>query len=102
MAGSKRFWAGTHGYTPGMPAHADDRLKDLVALAATRRANLPLRFLRQTAHFTTPLSDPVVARKAVDTTGPRPSARRSSDSGWRPATWPTGWAFGGSAARPSC
>ena len=49
-----------------MPAHADDRLADLVALAATRRARLPLRFLRQTAHFTTPLSDPAIARKAVD------------------------------------
>jgi citrate lyase beta subunit len=49
-----------------MPAHADDRLADLVALAATRRTRLPLRYLVQTAHFTTPLSDPAVARKAVD------------------------------------
>jgi citrate lyase beta subunit len=47
-------------------AEGDDRRRALRTDLATRRADLPLRYWRQGAHFTTPAADPVLARKAVE------------------------------------
>lgn len=43
-----------------------DALRLSVRAALKRRAELPLRFWRQQAHFTTPAADPTMARKAVE------------------------------------
>jgi citrate lyase beta subunit len=42
------------------------RRREVAAELAGRRADLPLRFWRQQAHLTTPASDAVMARKAVE------------------------------------
>lgn len=43
----------------------DAHRREVTALLAARRADLPLRFWRQQAHLTTPASDAGMARKAV-------------------------------------
>src|SRR5579864_7591367 len=40
--------------------------KQLVYTAEARKADLPLKFLRQQAHFTTPASDLAMVTKAVE------------------------------------
>lgn len=45
---------------------ADSRRKELVADARSLKANLPLKYLRQQAHFTTPASDLGMVTKAVE------------------------------------
>ena len=45
---------------------AEARRAALEATLAERRARLPLRYLRQAAHYTTPATDASMARKAVD------------------------------------
>ena len=50
---------------------AQRRRDELSAALGTRRAQLPLRYWRQQAHFTTPAANEPVARKAVESgTGP--------------------------------
>jgi citrate lyase subunit beta / citryl-CoA lyase len=52
-------------------ANAEARLVELQAGLQSRRTILPLRYWRQTAHFTTPAADEALARKAVESgTGP--------------------------------
>ncbi len=54
---------------------AAERRRDAVLEELRRyRVDLPLRFWRQQAHFTTPASEPAVARKAVEA-GTEPMAR---------------------------
>lgn len=45
---------------------AEARRKELIAQASRLKADLPLKFLRQQAHFTTPASDLAMATKAVE------------------------------------
>lgn len=52
----------------------DARRDALLPLLTARRAELPLRYWRQAAHFTTPAADAVMARKAVEG-GTAPMAR---------------------------
>ncbi|HET7676524.1 MAG TPA: aldolase/citrate lyase family protein [Candidatus Limnocylindrales bacterium] len=47
-------------------AAAQERRAALLPLLAAHRTELPLRFWRQAAHYTTPASDGVMARKAVE------------------------------------
>jgi citrate lyase beta subunit len=47
-------------------AAADERREELLVPLAAHRAELPLRYWRQAAHFTTPAADGVMARKAVE------------------------------------
>ena len=56
---------------PARPRGGDRRVGDRERLAvrdrlANRRADLPLRYWRQQAHFTTPAADAAMARKAVE------------------------------------
>ncbi len=44
----------------------EQRREGLLPVIAGRRAEIPLRFWRQAAHFTTPAADAVMARKAVE------------------------------------
>lgn len=53
---------------------ADDRIASLRASLADRRTDLPLRYWRQQAHFTTPADNAVLARKAVES-GTTPTSR---------------------------
>jgi citrate lyase beta subunit len=55
-------------------AAADERRGELLVPLAARRAELPLRYWRQAAHFTTPAADGMMARKAVEG-GTAPVAR---------------------------
>lgn len=55
-------------------AAGDARRREVAATLADRRTDLPLRFWRQAAHFTTPAADAVMARKAVEG-GTAPVAR---------------------------
>jgi citrate lyase beta subunit len=52
----------------------DERRARLLPLVSARRAELPLRYWRQAAHFTTPAADGAMARKAVEG-GTAPMAR---------------------------
>lgn len=45
---------------------AEARRQELIAQASRQKADLPLKFLRQQAHFTTPASDLAMATKAVE------------------------------------
>ena len=45
---------------------AEARRKELITQASRLKADLPLKFLRQQAHFTTPASDLAMATKAVE------------------------------------
>lgn len=47
-------------------AAAELRRAELLPALAARRSELPLRFWRQAAHFTTPAADAAMARKAVE------------------------------------
>ncbi len=47
-------------------AHAEERQAEVTASLATRRTDLPLRYWRQQAHFTTPAADETMARKAIE------------------------------------
>lgn len=47
-------------------AAGDARRREVLASLAERRTELPLRFWRQAAHFTTPAADAAMARKAVE------------------------------------
>lgn len=47
-------------------ARAEEGRKKLVAESRTKKADLPLKFLRQQAHFTTPASDLGMVTKAVE------------------------------------
>jgi hypothetical protein len=47
-------------------AAGDARRRAVAAALADRRTELPLRFWRQAAHFTTPAADAAMARKAVE------------------------------------
>lgn len=49
-----------------MIARAEEGRKKLVAAADAKKADLPLKFLRQQAHFTTPASDLAMVTKAVE------------------------------------
>lgn len=51
---------------PSAIAAADSRRLAVRAALADRRADLPLRYWRQQAHFTTPAADAAMARKAVE------------------------------------
>ncbi len=53
---------------------ANERIVSLRASLADRRTDLPLRYWRQQAHFTTPADNAVLARKAVES-GTAPMAR---------------------------
>ena len=53
---------------------AEARRDALEARLAARRADLPLRYWRQQAHYTTPAANPVMARKAAEG-GTAPTAR---------------------------
>jgi citrate lyase beta subunit len=55
-------------------AAGDCRRRAVAAALADRRTDLPLRFWRQAAHFTTPAADATMARKAVEG-GTAPVAR---------------------------
>ncbi|MBA2558149.1 MAG: hypothetical protein H0V12_12535, partial [Chloroflexi bacterium] len=55
-------------------AEADARRERLRASLTSRRADLPLAFWRQAAHYTTPAGDAAMARKAVEG-GSAPMAR---------------------------
>lgn len=55
-------------------AAADARRFEVAAELAGRRARLPLRYWRQSAHYVTPAADEAVARKAVEA-GTAPMAR---------------------------
>ncbi|HYN70569.1 MAG TPA: aldolase/citrate lyase family protein [Candidatus Eisenbacteria bacterium] len=57
------------GVEPGLAAAiaaADDERRDVRDALRPMRAELPLRYWRQQAHLTTPASDAVMARKAVE------------------------------------
>src|SRR5688500_1759425 len=45
---------------------AEARRQELLAEAKAKKADLPLKFLRQQAHFTTPASDLAMVTKAVE------------------------------------
>lgn len=53
---------------------ASRRLNAVVTEVKSRRANLPLGYWRQAAHFTTPASDETIGRKAIEA-GTAPMAR---------------------------
>ena len=55
-------------------AAGDARRREMVARLAPRHVELPLRYWRQAAHFTTPAADAALARKAVEG-GTAPVAR---------------------------
>jgi citrate lyase beta subunit len=44
----------------------DSRRSDILPVIEARRAELPLRYWRQAAHYTTPAADATMARKAVE------------------------------------
>ena len=52
----------------------DARRREVAAMVADRQVELPLRYWRQAAHFTTPAADAAMARKAVEG-GTAPVAR---------------------------
>jgi citrate lyase beta subunit len=52
----------------------EERRDGLLPLLSSRRAEIPLRFWRQAAHFTTPAADVAMSRKAVEG-GTSPMAR---------------------------
>jgi hypothetical protein len=62
----------------------DRRRAALLPEVAARRTELPLRYWRQTAHFTTPAADATMARKAVEG-GTAPMARILERFGVSPA-----------------
>src|SRR4051812_26863042 len=54
------------GKTQELIDRAEARRQELIASARSRKADLPLKFLRQQAHFTTPASDLSMVTKAVE------------------------------------
>ena len=77
---ARRRWSCSRGCSHERPKRAGDRCPTwpppsptattgaarLADRLADRRADLPLRYWRQGAHFTTPAADAVIARKAVE------------------------------------
>lgn len=73
-----------HDAMAGPVAAFDARRDTLLPLLSARRAELPLRYWRQAAHFTTPAADAAMARKAVEG-GTAPMARILDRFGVAPA-----------------